>query len=100
MKASFHLRSELITDKLQPKQYWPSPDDIRKAEKCLNSVSLEIRQLLYYCTLCDLYIWKQYPKAMHYLEEVRKVHDQGKLNANMQHLVDQRLRLLERLSKK
>ena len=108
MKASFHLRSDMITDEFPPKRYWPSPDDIRKAEECLKSVSLDTMPsqsnfytARYYRTLCDLHIWKQeYPKAMHYLEEARKVHDQVKLNARMQHLVDQRLRLLERLSKK
>ena len=82
MKASLHLRSELITDELPPKEYWHSPDDLRKAEECLNSVSLDIMPsqsnfytAQYYRTLCDLYIWKQeYPKSMHYLEEARKVH--------------------------
>jgi len=34
MKASFHLRSDMITDKLPPKEYCPSPDDLRKAEDC------------------------------------------------------------------
>ena len=42
VKASFHLRSTLVTDKLPPREYWPSDDDLKKAEECLNSVSLEM----------------------------------------------------------
>ena len=105
MKASLHLRSELITDQLPPKELWPSPDDLMKAEECLNRVSLDVMPnqinfytARYFCTLCELYIWKQeYPKSMYYLEEARKVHNQVKLNARMQHLVDQRLKLLQKL---
>ena len=103
MKASFHLRSDLITDELPPKEYWPSPDDLRKAEECLNNVSLDIMQnqsnfytAKYYRSLCDLHIWKQqYHKAMHYLEEARKVRIQ--LSGRMCKL-DQRRKLLERLN--
>ena len=105
MKASLHLRSELITDQLPPEVRWPSPDDLRKAEECLNRVSLDIMPnqinfytARYFCTLCELYIWKkQYSKAVYYLEEARKVHHQVQLNARMQQLVDQRLKLLAKL---
>ena len=65
MKASFHLRSDMITDKLPPEEYRPSPDDLRKAEECLKKVSLDIMPsqsnfytARYYHTLCDLHIWK------------------------------------------
>ena len=105
MKASFHLRSDLITDKLPPEEYWPSPDDLRKAEECLNRVSLDIMPsqsnfytARYYRTLFDLHVWKkQYPNAMHCLEKALEVHDQVKLDARIQQLVEQRLKLLERL---
>ena len=109
MKASFHLRSDMITDKLPPEQYWPSPDDLRKAEECLKRVSLDIMPTLsnfytarYYCVLCDLHIWKkQYSEAMRYLEEARDVYDQMKLKSDTMWrtcmLVDQRLKLLKRL---
>jgi len=102
MKASFHLRSDLITDKLPSKEYWPSPDDLRKAEDCLNSVSLDkmpsqsnFYTAKYYRSLCDLHVWKhQYPMAIQYLEKAREVRKQ--LNGKMCKL-DQRHKLLERL---
>ena len=102
MKASFHLRSDMITDELPPKECWPSSDDLRKAEECLNSVSLDMMQnqsnfytAKYYRSLCDLHVWKrQCPKAMHYLEKAREVRIQ--LNGRMCKL-DQRRKLLERL---
>ena len=83
-KASFHLRSDLITDKLPPKEYWPSAEDLRKPEECLNSAPLDkmpSRSNSYiashYRTFCDLNIWKQeYPEAMRYLEKARKLYDQ------------------------
>ena len=104
MKASFHLRSELVRDKLPPKEYWPSPDDLKKAEDCLNSISLDTMRsqinfytAKYYSALCDLHIWKgKYPEAMHYLEKVRKVYEQMNLYARV-HKLDQRLKLLEKL---
>ena len=103
MKASFHLRSGLITDRLPPKEYWPSPEDLRKAEECLESVSLDTMPnkinfyAVRYChTLCDLHVWKrQYPKAMLYLEEARKLYAQTKL---LRDSVNQRHKLLERLT--
>ena len=105
MKASFHLRSDLITEKLPPEEYWPSPDDLRKAEECLNSVSLDTMPsqsnfytARYYRTLCDLHIWKkQYPNAMHCLEKALEVHDHVKLETRVHQLLSQRLKLLERL---
>ena len=106
-KAAFYLRSALITltDELPPEKYWPSLDDLRKAEECLSRVSLDIMQsksnsyvVLYYCTLCDLHIWKQqYSIAMDYLEKAKKVHKQLKFDARMQHNVDHQFKLLERL---
>ena len=103
MKASFHLRSDMITDELPPKVYWPSSDDLRKAEECLNSVSLDMMQnqsnfytAKYYRSLCDLHVWKhQCTMAMHYLEKAREVRIQ--LNGRMCKL-DQRHKLLERLT--
>ena len=100
VKASFHLRSALITDELPPKEYWPSPDDLRKAEECLSRVSLDTMPsqrnfytARYYCTLCDLQVWKQqYPEAMHYLKKAIRV--KIKLNKTM-HNFDQRLKLLK-----
>ena len=105
MKASFHLRSDMITDKLPPEEYWPSADELRKAEECLNRMSLDIMPdqsnfytARYYRTLCDLHIWKrEYSKAMHYLEKAAEVHNQVKLEARVHQLVGQRLKLLERL---
>ena len=103
MIASFHLRSDMITDKLPPlEEYWPSPNDLRKAEDCLNCVSLDTMPsqsnfytAKYYRAFCDLHIWKrQYSMAMHYLEKARKVRIQ--LNGKMCKL-DQRHKLLERL---
>ena len=96
VKASFHLRSKLITSKLPPKEYHPSPDDLRKAEECLKRVSLDIlpsQSNLYkarhFCTVCDLYIWKnEYPEAMYYLEEARKLYEQTNLNPVL-HKLDQ-----------
>ena len=102
MKASFHLRSDMITDELPPKEYWPSPDDLRKAEECLNGVPLDTMPsqsnfytARYYRSLCDLHIWKQdCPKAMHYLKKAREV--RIRLNGKICKL-DQRRKLLERL---
>ena len=106
-KAAFYLRSALITltNELPLEEYWPSPADLRKAEECLNRVSLDIMPsksnsyiVLYYCTFCDLHIWKQqYSRAMYYLEKARKVHKQVNFDARMQYNVDHRFKLLERL---
>ena len=96
IKALFHLRSDLIADELPPKEYWPSPDDLRKAEGCLKNVALDIMsqsnlyKVRYFCTICDLYIWKQdYRKAVCNLEEARKLSKMPCIN--------QRLQLIERL---
>ena len=103
MKASFHLRSDLITDELPPQEYWPSHDDVKKAEECLKKDTkpsqINTYATRYYHTLCDLHIWKQeYPEAMHYLEEARNVYDRMKVKGNNSlQRVDQRLKLLERL---
>ena len=105
-KAAFHLRSYFIslTDNLPPKEYSPTPDDLRKAEECLNGVSDTIPSksnlyvVGYYYALCDLHIWKQqYSIAMNYLETAREVHKQVKFDARIQQILDQRLKLLERL---
>ena len=95
-KASFHLRSDLITDKLTPDEYRPSPDDLVKAEDCLKNVALKIMcqsdqyKARYYCTVCDLHIWKQdYHNAKYYLEEASKLSPMPCIN--------QRLQLIERL---
>ena len=104
VKASFHLRSSLITDKLPPKEYWPSPDDLLKAEECLSRVSLDTMPdqsnfytAQYYRTCCDLHIWKQqYHKAMDYLEKARRLYVQNKLYARIEY-VEQRFELLETL---
>ena len=104
VKASFHSRSALIKDNLPPEEYWPTPDDLRKAEECLNRVSLDAMPdqsnfytAQYYRTCCDLYMWKQqYHKATDYLEKARKLYVQNKLYARTQY-VEQRLKLLERL---
>ena len=99
MKASFHLRSELITNKLPPEEYWPGPEDLRKAEECLtkaeecfNKVSPDIMPsqknaytVRYYRTRGDLHIWKhfeQYSQAMCYLEKARKLYDEMKVRQN------------------
>ena len=103
VKATFHLRSDLITDKLPPEEYWPSPDDLRKAEECLNGVSLDTKPnncytARYYHSLCDLHIWKRhYHEAMYYLEKATEVHNKVKMEVRMQQLVDQRRKLLETL---
>ena len=104
MKASFHLSSSLITDELPPEEYWPSPGDLRKAEECLDRVSLDkmpspsnFYTARYYRTFCDLHVWKrEYSKAMHYLEKATEVHNQVKLEARVHQLVGQRLKLLEK----
>ena len=97
MKASFHLRSDLITDKLPPDEYGPSPDDLVKAEDCLKNVALKIMcqsdqyKTRYYCTVCDLHIWKQdYHNAKYYLEEASTLTPMPCIN--------QRLQLIERLN--
>ena len=101
MKASFHLRSDMITDKLPSEEYWPSPDDLLKAENCLKKDTMPSQinayTARYYRTLCDLHIWKQeYPEAMRCLKEATKVYDQMKLKGNNSlQRVDQRLKLLE-----
>ena len=103
LKASFHLRSDMITDELPPEEYWPSPDDLRKAEVCLTRdkvpSQINTHKARYYRTFCDLHIWKeQYPEAMDYLNKARKVYDQMKVKGNNSlQRVDQRLKLLERL---
>ena len=68
VNATFHLRTDLISDTLPPEKHWPSPDDLRKAEECLNGVPLHtmpdhsnVYTAKYCCALCDLQIWeKQY----------------------------------------
>ena len=109
MKASFHLRLDLITDDLPPNEYWPSPDDLLKAEECLKNVSLDTMPsqsnfytARYYCVLCDLHIWKkQYPEAMRYLRKAKKEYDQQKLDAILMRRracmpVNRRLQLLKK----
>ena len=104
MKARFHLRSDLITDKLPPEKCQPSPDDLKKAEECLNRVSLDILRNLsnyytvrYYCTLSDLHIWKQqYNMAVDYLEKARELHYQIELNPSMH--FDRRFKLIDGLN--
>ena len=101
------IRSDLITDELPPEEYHPSPNYLRKAEECLNRVSLDIMPnennfytARYYRTLCDLHIklWKQqYPEAMCYLEKATEVHNKVKLEVKLHQLVDQSCKLLERL---
>ena len=103
MKGSFHLRSDLITDKLPPEEYWPSCEDLLKAEECLNSAPLDkmpsqdnYYTVRYYCTLSDFHIWKQqYHKAVDYLEKARELHDRIKLNPVMHYVM--RLKLIDRL---
>ena len=115
MKASFHLRSDLITDKLPPKEYWPRPDDLRKAEECLtkaeeclNKVSPNIMPsqktsytARYYRTHGDLHIWKhveQCSQAMCYLEKARKLYDEMKVRPNNPlDRVVQQIELLEKV---
>ena len=87
MKASFHLRSDMITDKLPSEEYWPSPDDLLKAENCLKQDTMPSQinayTARYYRTLCDLHIWKQeYHEAMRCLKEATKVYDQMKVKGN------------------
>ena len=76
-KAKLHLRSVLITDKLPPEEYWPSQEDLKKADLCLHQtvVSKDRYEMPeksnfegnYYLTLSDLHLWKgQYRKAMEY----------------------------------
>ena len=103
MKASFHLRSDMITDELPSKECWPSSDDLLKAEECLKRDTMpsqiNAHTARYYRTLCDLHMWrKQYPEAMYYLKEARKVYSQMKVKDNNSlQRADQRLKLLERL---
>ena len=105
LKASFHLRSDLITDNLPPEEYWPTTDDLSKAEDCLKGVSLDIMPskanfhvARYYRSLCDLYIWKQqYSEAMHYLQKAQNIYDQIKVNSKTDNF-DQQFKLLERLN--
>ena len=102
MKARFHLRTDLITDKLPPEEYWPSPEDLLKAEECLNSAPLDkmpsqdnYYTVRYYCTLSDFHIWKQqYHEAMDNLEKARELHDRIKLNPSMH--FDTRRELIDR----
>ena len=106
LKASFHLRSDLITDKLPPKEYWPSPDDLSKAEDCLKRVSLDImpstanfHAARYYRSLCDLYIWKQkYSEAKQYLEKAQAIYDEMEFTSKIDNF-EQQFKLLERLNK-
>ena len=105
LKASFHLRSDLITDNLPPEEYWPTTDDLGKAEDCLKRVSLDImpskanfHAAQYYRSLCDLYIWKQqYSEAIHYLQKAQNIYDEMKVNSKTDNF-DQQFKLLERLN--
>ena len=107
VKASFHLRSALISDNLPPKEFWPSPDDLKKAEECLRRVSLDempdrvnFYAAQHYRTCCDLHIWKrQYAEAKDCLEKARKLYEQNNLYARIQY-VDLRCKLIERLTTK
>ena len=76
-KAKLHLRSVLITDKLPPKEYWPSEEDLEKADLCLHQTVVSKKKYKmpeksnfegnYYLTLSDLHLWKeQYHEAMKY----------------------------------
>ena len=106
LKASFHLRSDLITDKLPPKEYWPSPDDLSKVEDCLKRVSLDImpstanfHAARYYRSHCDLYIWKQkYSEAKQYLEKAQAIYDEMEFTSKIDNF-EQQFKLLVRLNK-
>ena len=74
---------------------------IKKAENCLkkDTMASQINAYTarYYRTLCDLHVWrKEYPEAMHCLNEATKVYNQMKVKGNNSlQRVDQRLKLLE-----
>ena len=110
LKASFHLKSDMIKDEFPPKEFRPSPNDLSEAEECLNSAQMLLNKMpsrsnfytaRYYRTCCDWHIWKQqYSMAMRYLEKARQVYDHMKFSVIqqlIQQLVDQRFKLLEKL---
>ena len=80
-KAKLHLRSVLITDELPSQEYWPSQDDIKKAELCLETALPHKNKLPdqaneyeenYYLALSDLHLWKQqYSKAIDYVKSAK-----------------------------
>ena len=86
-KAKFHLRSVLITDELPPQEYWPSVDDLKKANLCLEKAALHESKLPdqaneykgnYYLALSDLHLWKQqYPKATEYAKMAKHLFTGG-----------------------
>lgn len=106
-KASFHLRSSGITYKLPPRRCWPTQEDLRKAEMCLNSVpfkSLPNRVNYYvaeyYCCRSDLYLWRQqYKKAIKYAQKAKDKYSKGNITNSNSLVPEQRIRLLKRLQK-
>ena len=86
-KAKLHLRSVLITDELPSEEYYPSQDDLKKAELCLDGASQHESKLPdqannykgnYYLTLSDLHLWKEeYLKAIEYAEQAKDHFNNG-----------------------
>ena len=103
-KASFHLRSFIIEDKLPPKALQPSQDDIKKAEQCLNRISVDMLPnqvnpfaALYYRALCDLFLWKQkYSEAFAHAKWGKQLCLEGKIKIGID-IFTERLQLLESL---
>lgn len=103
-KASFHLRSFIIEDKLPPKALQPTEDDIKKAEQCLNRISVNMLPnevnpfaALYYRALSDLFLWKQkYSEAFAHAKWGKQLCLEGKIQLGID-IFTQRLQLLESL---
>ena len=86
-KAKLHLRSVLITDELPSEEYYPSQEDLKKAELCLNAAILHKNKLPYkandyegncYLALSDLHLWKEeYLKAIEYVKMAKHLFTGG-----------------------
>ena len=104
-KAKLHLRSVLITDELPSEEYYPSHDDLKKAELCLNGASQHESKLPeqannykgnYCLTLSDLHLWKEeYLKAIECAEQAKEHFNNGpKVNLYIER-TQKRLKLLK-----
>ena len=106
-KAKVHLRSVLITDELPAEKYWPTKEDLQKAESCLHQTVVSKKKYEmpgksnaegnYYLTLSDLHLWKnQYPKAMEYAEQAKQNFIRGPKFSHYIARVEKRLKLLQK----
>jgi len=104
-KAKFHLRTLLISEKLPPKKYKPTPNDLKKAKECLDAVSLDmlpskvnLYAVNYYYAHCDLCLWNgEYTEAIGYVKKAKEFYSHEKNESLKTRTFNKRIKLLEEL---